>query len=157
MNPIHLDPYEYLYKELDDVNEIIFVEDGSVDCGYEINRKEKYVIRFFRSIFGMYECSFNRRCNYIYRANDPCDGYFVRRREWKQICEEFPLFNNIMKKRALEKQFNKIWKVIMKKKKQDIEYYRIRSDYKNIIALTDNNAENDMVQMIRNFEKEHQE
>ena len=49
-----------LFQELDEFNDIIFVQKGIVAIGYEINKKKKYVIRYKdRCVVGAYGVTFN--------------------------------------------------------------------------------------------------
>ena len=36
---------EVIYVELDEVNEILFIEQGEYDIGYEVNKTEKFKLR----------------------------------------------------------------------------------------------------------------
>lgn len=38
LEPVHYNKATLLFTELDDVNEVIFVENGFYDIGYEINK-----------------------------------------------------------------------------------------------------------------------
>ena len=35
-----------LYEELDEMNEVIFVQNGIIDIGFAINKIKKYALRF---------------------------------------------------------------------------------------------------------------
>ena len=37
---------QIIFKELEEIEEVIFVVKGAVDVGFEINMKEKLVLRF---------------------------------------------------------------------------------------------------------------
>jgi uncharacterized protein YuzE len=39
-----------IFDELDEVNEAIFIENGQVDVGFEINRKQQFVIRLSQDV-----------------------------------------------------------------------------------------------------------
>ena len=46
-----------LFDELDEVNEVIFIMQGTVDMGFELNKMRKIALRFRKSnVFGAYEC-----------------------------------------------------------------------------------------------------
>jgi len=38
LEPVHYNQGKFLFTELDDVNEVIFIEEGFYDIGYEINK-----------------------------------------------------------------------------------------------------------------------
>jgi hypothetical protein len=51
----HLEPRRVekgviIYDELDEVNEVIFIETGMIDVGFEINRKQNFVIRLTQDV-----------------------------------------------------------------------------------------------------------
>ena len=51
-----------IYKELDEVNEILFIESGEYDIGYEINKKQHYKIRLgSKTVIGAFNLCFNKR------------------------------------------------------------------------------------------------
>lgn len=75
-----------IYEELDEVNEIIFFDKGTVDIGFEINHKKHYVLRLGKNIaVGAYNMSMGRRTKFIYLAKTYCSGYSIRRSNWIKI------------------------------------------------------------------------
>ena len=49
-----------IFEELDEINEMIFVLNGTIDIGFDINRLRKYVLRFDSNyVIGAYHCTFN--------------------------------------------------------------------------------------------------
>lgn len=62
LEPRREEPKTYLFKELDDVNEIIFFNKGSYDIGYEFNANEIFKIRYQNSnLIGAYYVTFHKR------------------------------------------------------------------------------------------------
>jgi len=45
LEPRIFSPREVIYVELDEVNEILFIEQGEYDIGYEVNKTEKFKLR----------------------------------------------------------------------------------------------------------------
>jgi hypothetical protein len=90
----HLEPRHelantILLHELDEVNEVIFFTKGMVDIGFEINRQQEYVLRLDKKIIiGAYNLTFNTRSDLVYRTFSLCQGYFIRRSNWKGIIED---------------------------------------------------------------------
>jgi hypothetical protein len=53
---------ETINYELDEVNEIIFIEKGEYDIGYEVNKMEKFKLRMGdNSVIGAFNICFNKR------------------------------------------------------------------------------------------------
>ena len=46
IEPFHMKQDQILFRELQEIEEVIFVDKGVVDVGFEIKRKEKLVLRF---------------------------------------------------------------------------------------------------------------
>ena len=60
MEPVHYAKSKLLFAELDDVNEVIFVEHGFYDIGYEINKQKKYCIKYTdKCVIGAFGVTFN--------------------------------------------------------------------------------------------------
>ena len=49
-----------VYQELEEIQEVLFPEKGSIDVGYVINRKPRYVLRISKGcMVGAYNCNEN--------------------------------------------------------------------------------------------------
>jgi hypothetical protein len=72
-----------LKEELDEFNEIMFVNKGKVMIGYEINKEKRYCIAYHdKIVIGAYGITFNQRAAFIYAALTPIEGYFIRKTNW---------------------------------------------------------------------------
>ena len=72
-----------IFQELEEVNEILFIDRGVVDVGYEINKERKFCIRHSHHVvIGAYNVTFNKRAVFVYRCKRDCHGYFIRRENW---------------------------------------------------------------------------
>ena len=81
---------------------ITFVTNGSYDIGYMLNNKLKFKIRRFRgSVIGIFPVTFNRRSSFVFRANRNFEGFFIRKRQWKEIGEKFPQHFDYLTRMAL--------------------------------------------------------
>ena len=63
LEPRQIGPKETIADELYEVNEILFLEQGQVNVGYEVNRQERFRIRLeaANSVIGAFEMLFRRR------------------------------------------------------------------------------------------------
>jgi hypothetical protein len=78
-----------LLNELDEVNEVLFFHTGSYDVGYEINHAQRFVVRCIGSNqIGAYGVMFNKRALFIYRTNEECRGYSIRKSRWVSIIRD---------------------------------------------------------------------
>ena len=77
---------EIIFNELDEVNEVIFFMSGSIDIGFEINRHQIYVLRIDNNILiGGYNVAYNKRTKFIYKTYKECNGYSIKRLDWKKF------------------------------------------------------------------------
>lgn len=115
---------EYINYELDEVNEIIFIEKGEYDIGYEVNKMEKFKLRMGdNSVIGAFNICFNKRQIFIHRTYKECFGFSIRKSNWKEIMDEFPEFFAILKRKVLHEYITKIRKPLMGFKDKDIIHY----------------------------------
>ena len=81
--PIHYHARSLIYTELDDVSQVTFLQTGTFDYGFEINKKFIFCLRKpVGGIVGLFEVFFNRRCTFVIRAETKCYGYYITKREW---------------------------------------------------------------------------
>lgn len=76
----HLEPRReeegaILFEELQGVNEVVFVEQGIVEIGYDINKVRKFVLRYNnKTVVGAYNCTFSKQSIFVYRCKTMCTG-----------------------------------------------------------------------------------
>jgi hypothetical protein len=66
---------------------VIYLEEGKFDIGYEINRKQKYVVRYEKQAIGQFELCFERRMYFLIKAHSVCTGVFIRKKNWQEIVD----------------------------------------------------------------------
>jgi len=75
-----------LFKELEDIDEVIFFPRGVYDIGYSFGGEIKYKLRFTnRALIGAYPVTFGKKTEYVYRTVTTCRGFFIRKSNWKNI------------------------------------------------------------------------
>lgn len=130
LEPIHFQAKTVLYNELDDVNEVTFIEKGLYDIGYEINKKHIFKIRMpNRSVIGTFEVCFDKRMLFIFKAYSECRGFFIRKLNFQKLEEEFGEFYQSIKVKAMFHYFFKIRRPMMEFKQSDILFYDRRADF----------------------------
>lgn len=78
-------------EELDEFNEIMYVNKGKVVIGYEINKEKRYCIQYTdKVVIGAYGITFNQRAAFIYTSLTPIEGYFIRKTNWMAILDDNP-------------------------------------------------------------------
>ena len=72
-----------LLNELEETQELLFVHQGEVGIGFELNRKVTYVMKKTdQAIIGMYGLLFNQRAEFIFTAMTNISGYGIRKENW---------------------------------------------------------------------------
>ena len=80
-----------IYKEDDDIQEVIFFEEGSVNIG--VMQQGEYVPIMTRTksvIIGDNECTFDQPSSFMYTVRTTCRGVFIRKRNWNLLMEKYP-------------------------------------------------------------------
>lgn len=125
-----------LINELDELNEVLFFNHGTIEIGYEINRIKKYVLRFKGiNVVGAYECTFNKRSIFVYKTISICKGYSIRKHQWKEICGSNYELASVLNVQIFHDFDSRIKKKIIKEKDRDLVKWSQRADYESILAL----------------------
>jgi hypothetical protein len=84
--PRHYKEGEFIYHELDEINEITFVEKGSYYVGYDINKQKKMKLHFPPgNMIGSVNCIFLKKSWHIFQCKFEIHGYALSRENWQQI------------------------------------------------------------------------
>lgn len=131
--PIHINKGSRIFLEQQEVDEMIFVCKGSYGIGFEINRKEKLVIKqSTATVIGGFECVYERRSLYLYKSLSTVEGYFIRKKDWKQIEMRYEDFTKEIKNQFLSNMFVRFQPILNKSKKAEIAKFRKRADHKSL-------------------------
>ena len=125
-----------LINELDEQNEVLFFNHGTIEIGYEINRIKKYVLRFKGiNVIGAYDCTFNKRSTFVYKTISVCKGYSIRKHKWKAICQSNQELSSYLNVLIFHDFETRIKKKILIEKEQDMIKWSQRADYESILAI----------------------
>ena len=133
---------DMIYQELDDINEITFIEKGHFDVGFELNKKKFFVLRFNRNQIGKFEVTYNRKSSFLIRAYTDCVGFFIRKITWSKLAEKYPLFFQEIDKKIYVTFIHKIWsKIVAAKRRKISDYQKRMGGNRQVIALQDEDIE----------------
>ena len=142
LNPIRMERRHKIYSELDDVSQVTYVMKGKYRVGYEVNRKETLKIQLTKgSKIGAFECCYDKRSIYVYRAVTEVEGFFITKKNWKQLEADHPMFFTFIRRQALEQFVHVIRYNLEKCKEKVVNHYDKRSDYEQVLVLRDYNAD----------------
>jgi CRP-like cAMP-binding protein len=86
-----------IFQTLMEVRSIYFIVKGSVDVGFEVNRKPKYVVRLRKGgTFGIYNVTYDKKTMFNYRVKHDFQGFTIRKINWKILMWN-PNYADIMK------------------------------------------------------------
>lgn len=75
-----------IYRTLEEVEEIYFIEKGSVDIGFEINRITKFIFRLHKGgVVGAYNMTFNTKTMFFYQVKQTFTGLTIRKDNWNNL------------------------------------------------------------------------
>ena len=95
--------------ELDECNEIIFICQGSVVVGYEINKVKKYCIKFKNNcVINAFGATFSQKSEYVYAALTDIHGFCIRLENWIEILVENPHISSILIGNVMYRYFKEI-------------------------------------------------
>ena len=70
LEPRHEFKGTVIYKTVEEVEEIFFIDKGTIDIGFEINREAKYCLRLANGgVIGAYNITFGTKTLFIYQVN----------------------------------------------------------------------------------------
>ena len=77
--------------EFEESAEVIFVMQGQVVIGYEINKSKRYCLKLHSAVvIGDYAMTFNQRSQFIYTALTDLHALFIRKENWMVLLMENP-------------------------------------------------------------------
>lgn len=108
-----------LYHELEEIQEILFIENGMLDVGFEINSNPHMVLRVYHgTMVGAYNCTYHRRTMFVYKCRTNIEGYMLRKQAWFDIMEEYEEITDLMKEKIKHQFFRNIkFKICAEKRK----------------------------------------
>ena len=116
-------------NELDEFNEITFIQKGSIVIGYEINNQKRYCIKYDdNAVIGAYECMFNKRSAFIYTALTEIEGLFIRKSILNELREDFDHISFCFRRNILLEYLMNIRIKVVVNKKKAIETLHSRYD-----------------------------
>ena len=128
---------------------------GKYRVGYEVNRKETLKIQFTKgSKIGAFECSYDKRSIYVYRAVTDVEGFFMFKKNWKKLEADHPLFFRFIRRQALKQFVEVIRSNLEKCKEKVVVHYDKRSDYEQVLVLRDYNADELKNIMAKEYEED---
>ena len=110
--------------------EVIFVELGMYEIGFEINKKQFMSIRFGMStIIGGFQIVYNKRYSFKYRCCKNMRCLAIRKQQFMRLLENFPTIKQQVVSKFFSSYSQDVYQPLMKKKNFKILSYNYRDDY----------------------------
>lgn len=78
-----------IQEQNEEVSEVTFFDFGHYLVGFEINKIQKFVMKFKEAnVINAYACTYNQRSEWIYKTKTNCTGYFIRKKNWKNLFKD---------------------------------------------------------------------
>lgn len=91
LEPVFYDKGVRIFNELEEVNEISFIQSGQVGIGYECNKQKIISVRKSSGhILGDFFVTFNQKSTYLSQTLTNCKCFFIRKSRWAKLLDEFP-------------------------------------------------------------------
>jgi len=118
--------------------EIIFVEKGIYNIGYEINKKEFLRRQFGPSTnIGGFQVTHFKRFSFNYRAQTKMKCLAIKKELFNKLMREYPFFCSQLKIKFWEHYSQNIYQPLIKLRNTDILDFNFRKDYKQVLFLHD--------------------
>lgn len=137
----HLEPRReesgtQMVNELDEFNEIVFIQKGVIAIGYEINKIKRHCIRYKdRCVVGGFGSTFNQRASYIYTAVTSVEGYFIRKYRWRNILNEYSEIAYLVRQNILLDYLVNIRSKVNCAKRKDKKTFMRRHDHQYMLTV----------------------
>lgn len=74
---------DVIYQTVEDVEEMYFIMEGSVNIGFEFNRSIKNAVRLTKGMaIGAYNCTFDKKTIFNYSVHSSLHAFTIRKRNW---------------------------------------------------------------------------
>lgn len=144
---------EIIFKELEEIHEVLFQEKGTIDIGYEINRKARYVLRMNKgTVIGAYNCIENKKNAFTFKAATDVHGFMLRKYDWLELLDSAPEFNKSFRQNIKEQYVKNIHVKVMMEKRRYLNNLEQNNLNDHVISILDlkKKKKDDMESMFRN-------
>lgn len=89
IEPVFIPQDTIIFRELEEISEVIFVLSGNVHVGFEVNRRTKFVVQFTdKALIGAFNCTFNKKTSFVYKSKSDVSGYMIRKEPWQSLMSD---------------------------------------------------------------------
>lgn len=147
LEPRQFQAEEIIYRDLEEVDEILFVTKGEYTIGYSVNNqeKEKQALKMHdRTVIGDISLMFRRRSEFFYRAFTTLHCQAIRKHNYYEIMEKYNEYNMKIKVKAFNRYKDLIRRPVLEHKRATYELiYRLHPNerFRNHVVVDDSAAD----------------
>lgn len=83
------------------ISEVIFIEQGIIDIGFEVTRKPRWVLRLGTgSLIGAYYCCENVNTLFVTRCRTDVHGFYMRKHTWLELLDDFEEIGSFLREKV---------------------------------------------------------
>lgn len=151
LEPRFYHPKEYILEQGEEVNEQIYVTQGSYSIGFEIRNQKYYHVKLHhKTVIGSYENMFGRESEFYYKALNTIEGYGLRKKRMKPIMDKFPDFKTQITSYSVNFYYKIIRQPMLNFKKEILIEVGLRQDMDKIVK----NIDKEIIDSEQRFNKE---
>ena len=76
-------------EEMEECLEIVFISEGNVSIGFEINRQRYFAVKLKDGVVvGGFNVTFHQKSNYCWRCDTEAKGFFIYKHDWLKLIED---------------------------------------------------------------------
>lgn len=90
LEPRHYNADEVVYHDMEETEEILFVQQGEYAIGYTLNSKEYLALRMgAKTVIGDYAVMFQKRSEFLYKALSPMNCMAIRKSVFQTVRDKY--------------------------------------------------------------------
>ena len=138
----HLEPIKFeseyiILDELDESNYVVFLlqnEKVQYHIGYSVNKQHIYKIKQQNQEIGAYGVTFDKKSNYIYKTKQESEGFFIRRKHWKNVINDENTKDCVLiLKQQIKKRYEFMSDILENLKSHDLNTITLRNGKEGVI------------------------
>jgi len=124
---------EIILRDLEEVEEILFVIKGEYAIGYTVNNIEHFALKLHeRTVIGDMSIMFGRRSEFMYKALSYLDIQAIRKQEYFDIVEKYHEYGMRIKAKTFNRYKDLIRRPVLEHKKATYEHiFRLHPNERN--------------------------
>lgn len=138
---------EIILRDLEEVEEILFVIKGEYAIGYTVNNIEHFALKLHeRTVIGDMSIMFRRRSEFMYKALSYIDCQAIRKQQYYDIVEKYHEYGMKIKAKTFNRYKDLIRRPVLEHKRATYEHiFRLHPNERNINFVVDESINDELI------------